>query len=158
ELAAPGTEEKVERLLVDGNPDSSWEVVLAVRDQPVVLAFRGRRSPEGVVALTGSQVPSEYASTLGQLGASMSELAALHRETDRQQRELLRRHEELMRLHRELEDSHRGVVALHHEIGEKDDSLRRADEVKARLVANVSHEFRTPLNSILGLTNLLLSH
>ncbi|HWB81651.1 MAG TPA: ATP-binding protein [Nannocystaceae bacterium] len=158
ELAAPGTEEKIERLLVDGTPDASWEVVLAVRDEPVVLAFRSRRSAEGVVALTGSQVPADYASTLGQLGASMSELAALHRETDRQQRELLRRHEELVRLHRELEDSHRGVVALHHEIGEKDDSLRRADEVKARLVANVSHEFRTPLNSILGLTNLLLSH
>lgn len=157
ELAAPGTEDKLERLLREEEPGAAWEVVLAVQDRPVVLAFRSRRTPEGVVALTGSRVPEEYAGTADQLSASMSELAALHRETDRQQRELLRRHEELVRLHRELEDSHRGVVALHNEIGEKDDSLRRADEVKARLVANVSHEFRTPLNSILGLTNLLLS-
>jgi signal transduction histidine kinase/DNA-binding response OmpR family regulator len=58
---------------------------------------------------------------------------------------------------RALEESYRAVVALHAEIGEKDDSLRRAGEVKARLVANVSHEFRTPLNSILSLTKLLLS-
>ncbi|RYE93614.1 MAG: response regulator, partial [Myxococcales bacterium] len=47
-------------------------------------------------------------------------------------------------------------VVLHGELGDRDDSLRRAGEFKSRLVANVSHEFRTPLNSIIGLSRLLL--
>lgn len=85
------------------------------------------------------------------------ELATLQRETDRQQRELLRRNGELLQLTRDLDDSSRGVLALHSEVDEKSDSLRRITEVKSRVVANVSHEFRTPLNAIIGLARMLLS-
>src|SRR5581483_6336149 len=49
------------------------------------------------------------------------------------------------------------VMALHGEVDEKSDSLRRITEVKSRVVANVSHEFRTPLNAIIGLSKMLLS-
>ncbi len=70
--------------------------------------------------------------------------------------ELRRRQEELVSLNRELEDTNRGVVALYAELDEKADHLRRADEVKSRFLSNMSHEFRTPLNSILALTRLLL--
>jgi signal transduction histidine kinase/CheY-like chemotaxis protein len=65
---------------------------------------------------------------------------------------------ELGQLTQELLESNRGVLALYHELDEKADSLRRTSEVKSRVVSNVSHEFRTPLNSILGLTRLLLAH
>ena len=34
--------------------------------------------------------------------------------------------------------------------------MRRADELKSRFLSNMSHEFRTPLHSILGLSRLLL--
>jgi CheY-like chemotaxis protein/two-component sensor histidine kinase len=48
------------------------------------------------------------------------------------------------------------VVALYAELDEKADHLRRADELKSRFLSNMTHEFRTPVNSILGLSNLLI--
>jgi signal transduction histidine kinase/DNA-binding response OmpR family regulator len=70
--------------------------------------------------------------------------------------ELLTRQDELVRLNRELEDTNRGVVALYAELDEKADHLRRADELKSRFLSNMTHEFRTPVNSIIGLCNLLI--
>ena len=61
------------------------------------------------------------------------------------------RQEELVRLNRELEDTNRGVVALYAELDERADHLRRADEIKTRFLSNMTHEFRTPVNSILAL-------
>ena len=84
-------------------------------------------------------------------------------EMQRQNQELLRalaeleqRQEELSQLNRELEDTNRGVVALYAELDEKADHLRRADELKSRFLSNMSHEFRTPLNSIQALCRILL--
>jgi signal transduction histidine kinase/CheY-like chemotaxis protein len=70
--------------------------------------------------------------------------------------ELARREAQLSQLNRELEDTNRGVVALYAELDEKADYLRRASEMKSRFLSNMSHEFRTPLNSILSLANILL--
>ncbi len=67
------------------------------------------------------------------------------------------RQDELRELNKELEDTNRGVVALYAELDERADHLRRADELKTRFLSNMSHEFRTPLNSILALSRLLLS-
>jgi signal transduction histidine kinase len=70
--------------------------------------------------------------------------------------ELSRRQEELTRLNQELEDTNRGVVALYAELDEKAERLRQADEIKSRFLSHMSHEFRTPLSSILALSRLLL--
>jgi signal transduction histidine kinase/CheY-like chemotaxis protein len=73
--------------------------------------------------------------------------------------EVLRaRQDDLLRLNRELEDTNRGVVALYAELDEQAEHLRRADELKSRFLSNMSHEFRTPVNSILSLTRLLLDY
>ena len=70
--------------------------------------------------------------------------------------ELRQRQEDLSRLNAELQDTNRGVLALYAELDEKADTLRRADEMKSRFLSNMSHEFRTPLNSMMALSRLLL--
>ena len=70
--------------------------------------------------------------------------------------EMDRRQGDLGRLNMELEETNRGVVALYAELDEKAVALQRADELKTRFLSHVSHEFRTPVNSVLALTALLL--
>jgi signal transduction histidine kinase/CheY-like chemotaxis protein len=70
--------------------------------------------------------------------------------------ELGKKQDELAALNRELEDTNRGVVALYAELDEKADHLRRADELKSRFLSNMTHEFRTPVNSIQALARMLL--
>jgi signal transduction histidine kinase len=72
--------------------------------------------------------------------------------------ELRRRQEEASRLSHELGDTNRGVVALYAELEDKADQLRQASEQKSRFLSNMSHEFRTPLNSIMALSRLLLDN
>lgn len=64
---------------------------------------------------------------------------------------------ELEKVNRELEETNRGVVALYAELEEQAESLRRAGMEKNRLYSSISHEFRTPITSILGLSQILLS-
>jgi len=103
---------------------------------------------------------AEIAAALARQRAAepLAEVLEQNQELLRTLEELRRRQEELERLGRELEDTNRGVVALYAELDEKADHLRRADELKSKFLSNMSHEFRTPLNSILALTRLLLDH
>ena len=88
-------------------------------------------------------------------GGLVEEIQRQNQELLRTLDELQKRQEDLVRLNRELEDTNRGVVALYAELDEKADHLRRADELKSRFLSNMTHEFRTPVNSILALTDLL---
>ena len=64
---------------------------------------------------------------------------------------------ELSALNKELAETNRGVIALYAELDEKAASLQRANEVKTSFLSNMTHEFRTPLSSIISLTRLLLN-
>ena len=84
-------------------------------------------------------------------------------EIERQNQELLKtlaelkaKQEQLADLNRELEDTNRGVVALYAELEQHADDLRRVSDLKTSFLSNLSHEFRTPLNSIASLSRLLL--
>jgi signal transduction histidine kinase/CheY-like chemotaxis protein len=85
------------------------------------------------------------------------ELRLQNRDMLVQLEELQKRQGEMTQLNQELQDTNRGVVALYAELEERADHLRRADELKSRFLSNMSHEFRTPLNSILALSRLLLT-
>jgi len=105
--------------------------------------------------------PQSSAEIAGRLAAQRPESPL--DEVKQQNQELLRtlaevkeRQEELARVNQELEDTNRGVVALYAELDERASHLRRADEIKTNFLSNMSHEFRTPLNSILALSRLLL--
>ncbi|MFE4600788.1 ATP-binding protein [Kitasatospora indigofera] len=130
--------------------------------------------------LPGNAPPAELAErTLRVLSAQpapnpMEELRAQNRdliaalEDSRAQREELQRlNEELettnqgvmalySELSQELEDTNRGVVALYAELDDKSRQLREAGDARTRFWANVSHELRSPANSVIGLARLLL--
>jgi signal transduction histidine kinase len=62
---------------------------------------------------------------------------------------------EIESLRRELEETNRGVVALYGELDAQADQLREATNLKSRFLAYMSHEFRTPINSIRSIARLL---
>jgi signal transduction histidine kinase/DNA-binding response OmpR family regulator len=112
-----------------------------------------RRAPEigaaGLAALAdalGREAPQ----------GTLEEVRQQNQELLRTLEELRQRQEDLSRLNAELQDTNRGVLALYAELDEKADTLRRADEMKSRFLSNMSHEFRTPLNSMMALSRLLL--
>ena len=158
QCATEGSAAKLSELLARGTREivTRWEASVMCGGKPITMSFAARPH-DGTIYLVGSMQPEQLSDALGQVNATLGELAALHRQTERQQGELRRRHDELVLLNRELDDSARGMVALHSEVEEQANSLRRMSEVKSRVVSNVSHEFRTPLNSIISLSGLLLS-
>jgi signal transduction histidine kinase/DNA-binding response OmpR family regulator len=128
-----------------------------------------RTRPGGTEIILKKLMPRRTPYITGQHSAEIAEQLAKQRpespfdEVKQQNQELLRalaeareRQEELARVNQELEDTNRGVVALYAELDEKANHLRRADEIKTSFLSNMSHEFRTPLNSILALSQLLL--
>lgn len=157
-LAVAGTEIKVRELLLRGQLGEvhEWEVALLAREKPTTLLFEARPAPNREVELLGCCLPGSYSRSLVQLNQSFEEVVSLNREISRHRKELASKNDELTAAYAELDESHRGVRSLHAELEEKADSLRRAADVKGRVVANVSHEFRTPLHTILGLSRLLL--
>src|SRR6185312_3686356 len=105
------------------------------------------------------------AANIGELCSTMAQqhTPSITEEVERQNREILQtldalrlRESDLARLNLELEETNRGLIALYAELDEKAVALQRAAEMKSRFLSHVSHEFRTPLNSVLALTRLLL--
>ncbi|QKW25378.1 response regulator [Streptomyces seoulensis] len=95
------------------------------------------------------------------------QLLASLEESQHQQEELQRLNAELeetnagvvalySELASELEETNSGVVALYAELEDKTRQLELAHEYKSRFWANVSHELRSPVNSVIALARLLL--
>ena len=125
-------------------------------------------SRQGTTVLLGKKVPRNFSRFKpGELDKVLSSIERAsqdpYEELKQQNQELLNtlqelraRQEELANLNRELDETNRGVVALYAELNDKADFLQRASELKSHFLSNMSHEFRTPLNSITALSQILL--
>jgi len=58
-------------------------------------------------------------------------------------------------LREELDETNQGVLALYAELDVQAEELRQASDLKSRFLSYMSHEFRTPLGSILSINSLL---
>ena len=144
-LGIIGAQRLMDRFRIDSTPGKGTSVFLG-KLLPRRAGFVATADLPGLMERIEQQKPRDI----------LDEFREQNQELLRTLDELRRRQEELISLNRELEDTNRGVVALYAELDEKADHLRRADEVKSRFLSNMSHEFRTPLNSILALSRLLL--
>ena len=105
-------------------------------------------------------------SVLEDLQAQNAELLRTLEELNAKQNDLVRVNDELHETNRgvmamytqlstELEETNRGVVALYAELDERGARLREANNATSRFLASVSHELRSPLNSVIAVTKLL---
>ena len=84
----------------------------------------------------------------------MAELPALS--SDEQAALIKRLQSEAASLREELEETNQGVLALYAELDTQAEELRQASDLKSRFLSYMSHEFRTPLGSILSIASLLI--
>ncbi|MGE5401828.1 MAG: ATP-binding protein [Ignavibacteriales bacterium] len=131
--------------------------------------FIDTEAGKGTTVIIGKIIPLDKSGITSQLVSKISEELARQgtknpmEEIQQQNQELLvtleeirKRQDELLKLNKELEETNRGVIALYAELDEKAEHLKRMNDVKVRFLSNMSHEFKTPLNSILALSRLLL--
>jgi signal transduction histidine kinase/CheY-like chemotaxis protein len=157
--------------VLDGSYTSSTGMGMGILGARRLMdEFQIESSPAGTIVFMAKRIPSPRVSLDAVAGKIAAELARqpsenAFEEMRQQNQELLaalaeveRRQNELAVLNKELQDTNRGVVALYAELEERADYLRRASEVKTQFLSNMTHEFRTPLNSILSLSRILLDH
>ncbi|MGZ6124700.1 MAG: ATP-binding protein [Myxococcales bacterium] len=139
-----GTRRLMDRFVIESAPARGTQVVF------------GKELPGSVPPPARS--PAFIAEQLARVPppAAEEEVRQADRELLRAIGELRARNEELEQIRGELEETNRGVVALYAELDQRAESLRKATELKSRFLSNMSHEFRTPLNSIQSLARLVL--
>ena len=162
----PGIANLDDALTESGNGDVKFGLVAARRLMDTFDVYSGKG--RGTTITLGKFLPRRTDNVTARAATIADQLSAYGAadptaEIQQQNRELLRsldelrlRKEELARLNAELEDTNRGVMALYAELEERAAHLRLADEAKTRFLSAVSHEFRTPVNSILALSKILL--
>jgi signal transduction histidine kinase len=151
-LGLAGARRLMDRFDIQNRPGQGVRVTLAKvlpRGTPPV-------TPKALGALAQTLRAEAGGGAAEELRAANQALLASLEELQASQEELRARHAELTELNAELEDTNRGVVALYAELDDTAQKLKAASEAKSRFLSHVSHEFRTPLNSVLALSRLLL--
>ena len=145
-IGLTGAQRLMDDFTIDTAPGAGTTVRLA-KTLPKRAPVLGQAELKRITQALAAEAPPDL----------MEEIRRQNQDMVIQLEELNMRQKELTLLNQELHDTNRGVVALYAELDERADHLRRADELKSRFLSNMSHEFRTPLNSILALSRLLLT-
>ena len=144
-LGLLGAQRLMDAFQVESNEGNGTAVYLG-KVIPQAFARLHKKALDGLLSQVESKRPEN----------PYEELQQQNKELMRALDELKERQAELAQLNRELDETNRGVVALYAELNDKADFLQRASELKSHFLSNMSHEFRTPLNSIMALSQILL--
>jgi signal transduction histidine kinase len=117
-------------------------------------AQEGTMNPAGVRGHTESAANPEARDTVLALAEYQQRIAEPQRQAARE--ELLSERQRAERQNARLADALRRLAAGYAERGEELRRLRDLDAMRNAFLRNVNHECRSPLNSIFGLTTLLL--
>ncbi len=146
-LGIVGAKRLMDRFTIESTPGAGATVLMAKtlphrtdkitpEELAHISAELARHAPQGLLDELQKQ-NQELLNTLQELRHSQSEIAQMHS--------------------RELDETNRGVVALYNEFEQGTKALQRLSDLKSRFLSEMSHEFRSPLNSIKGLTGFLLA-
>ncbi|MGW0410468.1 hybrid sensor histidine kinase/response regulator [Streptomyces collinus] len=149
--------------LTGPHEDGHHELVLAQRTQTPPASL-GDLAADVRATLADGSTAADLIEALrtqnGQLLAALEESQGQQDELQRLNAELEETNAGVMALYSELagelQATNTGVVALYAELEDKSRQLELANEYKNRFWANVSHELRSPVNSIIALARLLL--
>jgi signal transduction histidine kinase len=143
-LGLRGARRLMDDCTIDTAPDSGTRIVIRK-----LLPKRSVLPPAPALAALSQRLVAEMPR------GPLAEMREQNRELIESLDELRARQEELAQLNNELADTNRGVVALYAELDDKAEHLRRASDMKTRFLSNMTHELRTPINSILALSRML---
>jgi signal transduction histidine kinase len=169
--AARADDEFVAAIRVTESLMDRWEIIRSEKETVVTMARRlpgdvNRKTADELESiradaarLTAGSAMDELAEHNRQLLATLAEVQAHRDELLELNSELAQTNQGVLALYGELSDemeaTNRGVVALYAELDQKNTEVRAASEAKTRFLANVSHELRSPVTSIVGLVRLL---
>ena len=140
-----GARRLMDQFQVESGPDGGTTVLL------------GKAFPPGAPGVTSEDV-ARIARDLDQQvpQSAFEEIQKQNQELLRLLEQVRKRETELAQLNRELEDTNRGVLALYSELQDNAEELHQSNRLKSHFLSSMSHEFRTPLNSIMALSRILL--
>ncbi len=146
-LGIIGARRLMDRFAIESTPGSGAVVVMIKTLPPRSEGI----SPEEFGRISAELARNAPRGLLDELQQQNQELLIALQELRNTQSEIAQMHT------RELEETNRGVVALYAELDEGTKALKRLSELKSRFLSEMSHEFRSPLNSIKGLAGLLMA-
>lgn len=157
-LAVGAAERLVDRMVVTSTEAGTileltmdTRAVVTTEDVARLRALAAEQAPSSPLEELRRQ-HEELLTVFDAVQAKNAELETLNRELEETNRGVMALYTELSE---ELERTNQGVVALYAEIDDKNAQLSAASEAKSRFLRSISHELRTPANSILGLTRLM---
>ncbi|HEY2732577.1 MAG TPA: ATP-binding protein [Polyangiales bacterium] len=115
------------------------------------------RTPLALTPELRARIADELARERLQPENLVEEVRQQNQELARALEELRQSQRDLELLNRELEETNRGVMVLYNELQEQAEALRRSTAAKSQFFSEMNHEVRTPINSILKLSELLLN-